>query len=125
MTLIINVSLNSLAQELISAAIANSFSPQMDTNLLHHVGLASSAGGQPSLSILNQLTPHYAAAAAAAAALAARGPITTSAASLPYTTAPLSLSQQGTDNPQIPRSPRTKSETKDKLAKLSILGVFK
>ena len=70
MTLIINVSLNTLAQELISAAIANSFSPQMDTNLLHHVGLASSAGGLPSLSILNQLqlTPQYAAAAAAAMA---------------------------------------------------------
>ena len=97
----------------------------MDTNLLHHVGLASSAGGLPSLSILNQLqlTQPYAAAAAAAAAMAARGPITTSATSLPYT-APLSLSQQGTDNPQIPTSTRTKSETKDKLAKLSILGAF-
>ena len=46
----------------------------MDTNLLHHVGLGSSAGGLPSLSILNQLTQPYAAAAAAAAALAARGP---------------------------------------------------
>ena len=98
----------------------------MDTNLLHHVGLGSSAGGLQNLSILNQLTPHYAAAAAAAAALAARGPniITTSATSLPYT-APLTLSQQGTDNPPIPTSTRTKSETKDKLAKLSILGVFK
>lgn len=119
--------MNTLGQELISAAIANSFSPHMDTNLLHHVGLASSAGGLPSLSILNQLqlTPQYAAAAAAAAALAGRGPniITTSAASLPYT-APLSLSQQGTDNSQIPTSTRTKSETKDKLAKLSILGAF-
>ena len=110
---------------MISAAIANSFNPQMDTNLLHHVGLASSAGGLPSLSILNQLTQPAYAAAAAAAALAARGPniITTSATSLPYT-APLSLSQQGTVNPQIPTSTRTKSETKDKLAKLSILGVF-
>ena len=120
--------MNTLAQEIISAAIANSFNPQMDTNLLHHVGLASSAGGLPSLSILNQLqlTPHYAAAAAAAAALSGRGPniITTSATSLPYT-APLTLSQQGTDNPPIPTSTRTKSETKDKLAKLSILGVFK
>ena len=97
----------------------------MDTNLLHHVGLGSSAGGLPSLSILNQLTQPYAAAAAAAAALAARGPniITTSATSLPYT-APLTLSQQGTENPPIPTSTRTKSETKDKVAKLSILGVF-
>ena len=109
-----------------TAAIANSFTPQIDANLLQQVGLGTSAAGLSGLSIQTlaaQLTQPYAAAAAAAAALAARGPniITTNATSLPYNV-PLSLNQQVVENPMITASTRTKSETKDKLAKLSILG---
>ena len=112
-----------------TAAIANSFTPQIDANLLQQVGLgANTSSGLSSLSIQTlaaQLTQPYAAAAAAAAALAARGPniITTNATSLPYSV-PMPLNQQVIDSPLITASTRTKSETKDKLAKLSILGNF-
>ena len=90
--------------------------------------MGSSAAGLSGLSIQTlaaQLTQPYAAAAAAAAALAARGSniITTSnATSLSYNS-PLSLTQQTVESPLITASTRTKSETKDKLAKLSILGI--
>ena len=114
-------------QEYLSAAIANSFNPQIDANLLQQVGLGpSSANGLSSLSLHTlaaQLTQPYAAAAAAAAALAARGPniITTNATSLPYSV-PIHLNQQVIEPPVITASTRTKNETKEKLAKLSILG---
>ena len=116
-------------QEYLSAAIANSFSPQIDANLIQQVGLGANAtNGLAGLSLQTlaaQLTQPYAAAAAAAAALAARGSniITTNATSLPYSV-PLPLNQQEIEPTLITASTRTKSETKDRLAKLSILGTF-
>ena len=112
-----------------SAAIANSFNPQIDATLLQQVGIGpSSTNGLSGLSLQTlaaQLTQPYAAAAAAAAALAARGPniITTQATSLPYSV-PMPMNQQVIEAPLITASTRTKSETKDKLAKLSILGNY-
>ena len=114
-------------QEYLSAAIANSFNPQIDASLLQQVGLGTStANGLSGLSLHTlaaQLTQPYAAAAAAAAALAARGPniITTNATSMPYSV-PIPLNQQVIEPPVITASTRTKNETKEKLAKLSILG---
>ena len=98
----------------------------MDANLLQHVGLGSSAAGLSGLSIQTlaaQLTQPYAAAAAAAAALAARRPniISANTTSLPYNV-PLAMSQS-LESPLMTTSTRTKSETKDKLAKLSIIGI--
>ena len=106
--------------------MANNFTHQLDANLLQQVGLGPNSAGLSGLSIQTlaaQLTQPYAAAAAAAAALAARGSsiITTNATSNPYNVT-LSTNQQPEEASVITASTRTKSETKDKLAKLSILG---
>ena len=113
-----------MLQEYLTAAIANNFTRHVDTNLLHQVGLGANHAGLSGLSIqalAAQLSHPY--AAAAAAALASRGPniISTNATSIPYNP-PLSINQQPSEVPLLTASTRTKSETKDKLAKLSILG---
>ena len=106
--------------------MGNTFTNQIDTSLLQ-AGLGANSPAFAGLSIQTlaaQLTqPYAAAAAAAAAALAARRPniINANTTSLPYNV-PLAMSQS-LESPLMTTSTRTKSETKDKLAKLSIIGI--
>ena len=112
-------------QEYLATTMGNSFTNQIDTSLLQ-AGLGANSPAFAGLSIQTlaaQLTQPYAAAAAAAAALAARRPniINANTTSLPYNV-PLAMSQS-LESPLMTTSTRTKSETKDKLAKLSIIGI--